>query len=152
MGAVEHIGRMLGGAEVELTLFRVIRTRTPEASGREDSKARSDEESALWRAFEKSCEILEKGVFRHDQISTKVLFGVAARSGSIIAQATNAGYGTIVLGRRGHTEVGDFSMGRVTNKVIQLAGGVNALGGQLKPPLRHREKQANRPKLQDSMP
>ncbi len=124
MRAVEHIGRMLSGSNVELTLFRVIRSRKSEVAGQEDSKAKSDEESTLRRAFEKAFEILEKNGISHDQISTKILSGVATRSGCIIAQATNGGYGTIVLGRRGHTEVGEFSMGRVTNKVIQLAGKV----------------------------
>ncbi len=124
MRAVEHIGRMLGGTKVELTLFRVVRTRKSDVAGQEDSKVKSDEDSALLRAFEKASAILEKNGIDHDQISTKVLSGVATRSGCIIAQATNGGYGTIVLGRRGHTEVGEFSMGRVTNKVIQLAGKV----------------------------
>jgi hypothetical protein len=34
----------------------------------------------------------------------------------------NGGYGTIVMGRKGYSEVGEFELGRVTNKVIQLAG------------------------------
>jgi len=51
----------------------------------------------------------------------KVISGVATRSGTIIAQAVSGSCGTIIIGRRGHSGIGEFHMGRVTNKVIQLA-------------------------------
>jgi nucleotide-binding universal stress UspA family protein len=131
MRAVEHIASMVGGSNLELTLFRVVRSLKSNVAeqdekdvGQHDSKAESDEEAASHAIFEKAAQILEKAGITQDQITTKVVSGVATRSGSIIAQATSGGYGTIVLGRRGHSEVGDFYMGRVTNKVIQLAGKV----------------------------
>jgi hypothetical protein len=36
-------------------------------------------------------------------------------------EATKGGYGTIVVGRRGVSKVYEFLMGRVSNKVIQMA-------------------------------
>lgn len=112
MRAVEHIARVVGGSKIEVTLLRVIRGPL------------SNDELTLDEIFQKASQLLEKGGIIRDQISTKVVSGVATRSGSIIAQATSGGYGTVVLGRRGHTKVEDFYMGRVTNKVIQLGGKV----------------------------
>lgn len=56
-----------------------------------------------------------------DRIATRIVTGVRSRAAAIIGEANTNGYGTIVVGRRGVTEVADFSMGRVTNKLIQLA-------------------------------
>ncbi len=123
---VEHIGNMVGNANVEVTLFRVIRSlkqdeKFLEALGQDTSKAKAAEEAITRDIFEKAFQILEKAGMKHDQITAKVVTGVATRSGSIIAQASSGKYGTIVVGRKGHSKVGDFYMGRVTNKVVQLA-------------------------------
>ncbi|SHO48430.1 universal stress protein [Desulfopila aestuarii] len=56
-----------------------------------------------------------------DRIATRIATGVRSRAASIIDEAQKEGCGTIVVGRRGVTEVSDFSMGRVTNKLVQLA-------------------------------
>lgn len=129
MRGVEHIGSMVGNANVEVTLFRVIRSlkqdeKFLESLGQDTSKAKAAEESITRGIFEKAFQILEQAGMKHDQITAKVVTGVATRSGSIIAQATSGKYGTIVVGRKGHSRVGDFYMGRVTNKVVQLAGKV----------------------------
>jgi nucleotide-binding universal stress UspA family protein len=47
--------------------------------------------------------------------------GASSRAGAIAAEARQNGYGTIVMGRRGHSRVRDFFIGRVTNKVIHVA-------------------------------
>ena len=39
----------------------------------------------------------------------------------LLDEAAKGGYGTIVLGRRGISRTEQFLMGRVSNKVIQLA-------------------------------
>lgn len=131
MRAVEHVGSMVGGANLELTLFHVIRrleSKLPgkdekffEPVGKDDSTQEYKDELAIRAVFEKAYKVLEEAGFNQEQITTKIISGVATRSGSIVAQAMNGGYGTIVLGRRGHSKVGEFYMGRVTNKVIQLA-------------------------------
>jgi len=48
-------------------------------------------------------------------------FIIISRAAAIVQEAKQNGYGTIVVGRRGITEVAEFSMGRVTNKLTQLA-------------------------------
>lgn len=137
MRAVQHLGSMVGGANLELTLFHVIRSpelKLPEQDekflesvAKDDSIEKSNKESAIRAVFEKASQVLEKAGVNRDQISTKIISGLATRSGSIVAQAMNGGYGTIVLGRRGHSNVGEFYMGRVANKVVQLANKMTVL-------------------------
>jgi nucleotide-binding universal stress UspA family protein len=132
--AVEHVGKMLSGTDFDLTLLRVVRSTGSQLSGkgdgaalaadRDDSESGVDSDAFSHEIFGRAAKILLEAGFSQDRITAKVISGVATRSGSIIAQATAGGYGTIVMGRRGHSRVGEFSMGRVTNKVIQLAGRV----------------------------
>jgi nucleotide-binding universal stress UspA family protein len=64
---------------------------------------------------------LEKIGFSRDRVTTKIVTGVASRAKAIVEEAKAGGYGTIVVGRRGLSRVEEFFMGRVSNKVIQLA-------------------------------
>ena len=64
---------------------------------------------------------LEKSGFKPNQLSAKIITGEESRAGAIIQEARQGGYGTIVTGRRGLSEVKEFSMGRVSNKLIYLA-------------------------------
>lgn len=70
--------------------------------------------------FEKSRKQLVESGCPAENISQKVVTGVSSRAKAIVEEATSNGYGTIVLGRRGHSHVKDFFMGRVSNKVVQL--------------------------------
>jgi nucleotide-binding universal stress UspA family protein len=55
------------------------------------------------------------------RISTKIRTSGSSRAGSVIEEAEEGGYGTIVVGRRGHSRVEEFLMGRVSRKVLNLA-------------------------------
>lgn len=132
LNAVKYAGRMVSGAEVSVTLFQVIRSFDFKLPGSDDHFFRPPE-GASWpnesreaqtvrTAFENAFEALTAAGVDADRITTKIVSGVATRSGTIIAQAMTGGYGTIVIGRKGHSRVGEFHMGRVTNKVVQLAG------------------------------
>ena len=80
-----------------------------------------DIEGPVEAFLEKAVGRLEKAGLRPDQISTKTASGVASRAKAIVEEAKNGGYGTIVVGRRGLSRVEEFFMGRVSNKVMQLA-------------------------------
>ena len=56
------------------------------------------------------------------RISEKVLRGSSNPANAILEEAEAGGYDTIVVGRRGLSKVQEFFMGRVSNKIIQLAG------------------------------
>lgn len=132
MRAVAHVGEMVGGTDAEVTLFHVMRSvyaappaGTPDALEETGSPVvpvvESREETAVRNAFEKATGMLLQAGVQAERITSKLMKGVATRSGSIATQAMAGGYSTIVMGRRGHSKVGEFHMGRVTNKVIQLA-------------------------------
>ncbi|MFH1480427.1 MAG: universal stress protein, partial [Pseudomonadota bacterium] len=59
--------------------------------------------------------------FESRQVTNKIIQGVESRAAAIVQEAREGGYGTIVVGRRGVSMVKDFFIGRVSNKVIQLA-------------------------------
>ncbi len=136
MKCVEHAGKMLADTDAEFTLFHVLRDYDFRLSENEDDLV-TDMEKSRW--FKITDEELGKARKKmHDtmleakdrlvqlgvsagRINTKVLSGMATRGGSIAAQALLGGYGTIMIGRRGLSEVGEFNMGRVCHKVVQLA-------------------------------
>ena len=56
-----------------------------------------------------------------NMVSTQIVTGSVSRAGAIADKVKQEDFGTIVMGRRGHSNVRDFFIGRVTNKVIQIA-------------------------------
>ena len=55
------------------------------------------------------------------RIKTKIVPGVYSRAAAIFGEAQEENCGTIVVGRRGLSRVEEFYIGRVSNKVLQLA-------------------------------
>ena len=76
---------------------------------------------AMHAVMQRAVGELEKAGIASDRITTKIMTGMASRAGAIMAQAILGGYCTIIIGRRGLSQVSEFSMGRVCNKVIQLS-------------------------------
>jgi len=68
-------------------------------------------------------DILVKAGIPQARISTQIITGVASRSEAIVKEAGQRGCGTIAVGRRGHSRVSDFFMGRVGFKVVQMSRG-----------------------------
>jgi nucleotide-binding universal stress UspA family protein len=119
MGTVDYVATMVDGTDWGITLFHVIRGldfMLPEAG-----EMLQDIEGAVKAFLERAVGRLEKAGLRPDHISTKTVSGVASRAKAIIEEANNGGYGTIVVGRRGLSRVEEFFIGRVSNKVMQLA-------------------------------
>lgn len=126
--AVRHAGKMFNRGKNSITLFHAIRGITPSAEGVEDIFPESyrqqlleDAEREIHPAFKSAENILADLDISPDRISTKIVTSVISRAEAVIIEAKNGGYGTIVTGRRGISAVADFSMGRVTNKLTQLA-------------------------------
>jgi nucleotide-binding universal stress UspA family protein len=112
MRAVDYVGTMVS-ADLEVTLFHAVRALGEEIF----HKAEESMESV----FEEATSRLEKAGFGRNQIATRMATGVLSRAGAIIQDALKGGYGTIVVGRRGLSYVEEFSMGRVSNKIIHMA-------------------------------
>ena len=71
--------------------------------------------------FIEPVKILEQAGFEPDNISTKTVTGASSRAGAIVDAAHKGGWATIVVGRRGLSEISEFFMGRVSNKVVHAA-------------------------------
>jgi nucleotide-binding universal stress UspA family protein len=123
--AIDFVGSTMGGFGFKVKLIYVIRGKENDdpdtlrlySPARYTETTRKQMTTDLALAGEK---LVELG-FKPHQISTELVSGVASRARAIVAEAKQNGYGTIVMGRRGHSRVRDFFIGRVTNKVIHLA-------------------------------
>jgi len=112
MRAVDYVGTMVS-TYLKVTLYHAVRAPDEEIS----HKAAE----AMKPVFEKATNRLEDAGFGHNQITAKTAMGVLSRAGALVHYALKGGYGTIVVGRRGLSEVEEFSMGRVSNKIIHMA-------------------------------
>jgi nucleotide-binding universal stress UspA family protein len=125
MQAVDIVGSTLGSFDYEVRLVHVIRGNgetLPEFhhifSSKEYTKIIKKEISAEFNIAK--TKLVNSG-FKAKNISTKIIKGVHSRAKAINIEAKQEDYGTIVMGRRGHSRVRDFFIGRVTNKVIHMA-------------------------------
>jgi nucleotide-binding universal stress UspA family protein len=116
MRAVDFAAGMLGGSDCRIELLHVVR-----AEDREYAEMLRKEIS---EGIEKARASLEQSGFRPESLSSRIVSGEQSRAGAIIEEARREGYGTIVVGRRGLSEVSEFSLGRVSNKVVYLARGL----------------------------
>jgi nucleotide-binding universal stress UspA family protein len=112
MRAVDYVGTM-ASANLEVTLFHAVRAL--------DEEIYHKAEESMESVFEEATGRLEKAGFGRNQVTTRMATGVLSRAGAIIEEALKGGYGTIVVGRRGLSHVEEFSMGRVSNKIIHMA-------------------------------
>lgn len=126
--AVDHTGTLFNHDNNFITLFHAIRGITVSSEGMEDifpeayrQQLMGDAEREIQPALQIAIDHLENMDISPERISTKIITSVRSRAVAIVQEAKQSGYGTIVVGRRGITEVAEFSMGRVTNKLTQLA-------------------------------
>lgn len=135
MKAVDYVGSMLDGSESEVLLFHAVRGFDifQRGSGKsfvpnhdKDWIERAEKElteasKAIEPAFEAAEKRLVAAGLATNKVSHKVVTGVGSRAGAVVAEAQQGGFDTIVVGRRGLSRVQEFFMGRVSNKVIQMA-------------------------------
>ncbi len=135
MKAVDYVGSMLDGSESQVLLFHAVRgfdifqrghgkSFVPEHN--KDWIERAEKElneagKAIEPVFEEAKQRLVSAGLSADKISNKVVTGVGSRAGAIVSEAQQEGFDTIVVGRRGLSRVQEFFMGRVSNKIIQMA-------------------------------
>jgi nucleotide-binding universal stress UspA family protein len=111
---VDYLGETLRNCDCDLTLIHVIRS--------EEKDFVEKAEKRMTPAFAMARSHLESWGFDPAHVSTKIITGAVSRAGSIVREAEKGGYGTIAVGRRGLSQAREFAFGRVSNKVVQLAG------------------------------
>jgi nucleotide-binding universal stress UspA family protein len=124
--AVDHAAFMLYGTDCPVTLFYSKRNLMRFFS-REAVETVSGLES-MWRSaagreiapyMQKAKEMLIKAGLDKSKISSRIVDGGRSAAADILDIARKSGCGTIVLGRRGATNVEDYTLGSVSRKVLQ---------------------------------
>ena len=82
------------------------------------TKTASKEIASVLKAAQ--IKLIDMGL-KTNKVSTQIVENAISRAATIVDRAKQEDFGTIVMGRRGHTHVRDFFIGRVTNKVIHMA-------------------------------
>ena len=136
MLAVDYVAKALGGLPaIEVTLFHVVRgfdvlhhtvgKPSPSASDKEwrESLEKELEEAGrgIEPVFAEATKRLLKAGLAPARVNEKVVKGPGSPAGAILEEAEKGDYDTIVVGRRGLSRVQEFFIGRVSNKIIQLA-------------------------------
>jgi len=123
---VDHAGFMLSGTDCPVTLFyskrNLLRFFSSEAiepvSGLESIwKSAAGREIAPY--MEKANEMLINAGVDKSKISIRIVDGGRSAAFDILDAARQLDCGTIVMGRRGVTNVKDYTLGSVSRKVLQ---------------------------------
>ncbi|OQX62964.1 MAG: hypothetical protein B5M55_07550 [Desulfococcus sp. 4484_242] len=114
MKAVDCVSTVFAEAGHDINLTHVMR--------QEEKQRIAISERFMGEAFDQAVERLTAAGVPRDRITTQIVAGAPSRAEAVVMEADQGGYGTIVAGRRGMSEVADFSMGAVCNKIVQLAG------------------------------
>jgi nucleotide-binding universal stress UspA family protein len=124
MRAVNCAGTFLGASDFNVCLLHVIRWSETAAPDHQrlfsSQKYVDDAKIDILSRFDEAKAILVHAGFAESRVSTKLIVGAQSRAAAIVNEAKKQNYGTIVMGRRGLSQVRSFFIGRVTNKVIHL--------------------------------
>jgi len=127
--AADHAGFMLAGTDCQVTLFhskRHLRRFVPqeviEAAPELEELWRNKAGEQIGPFIEKGKDLLIQAGLREEQIRTKVVDGSRSAAADILKETRSNNFGTIVLGRKGHSSVKEYLMGSTTSKVLQDSG------------------------------
>jgi nucleotide-binding universal stress UspA family protein len=84
-----------------------------------EQKILEDTRKAIEPHLENARNRLVAAGYAVDNVVFKIVSGVASRAGALLAEAEDNLCGTVVIGRKGVSQIEDFNIGRVCHKVIQ---------------------------------
>jgi len=128
MKGVDFVCSMLPGKERVITLCLLVRSLG--IHSKSELLFSVEQENAWLRAMSSHIEpsfpeaesrLIDAG-FHPDHVYIRILENIRSRAEGIKKTAETGGFGTIVVGRRGLSVVKEFTMGRVSRKVLHMAG------------------------------
>lgn len=124
--AVDFTANVVGNSQCRIVLCSVLRDfENPNLSGEGENTGTKEYVKSFFNtmqsAIDDAAEKLKAAGIASERIQRKIITGTKTRAGSIAKAAEEEGCDTIVLGRRGNSNVEDFSIGRVPWKVIHAA-------------------------------
>ena len=121
MRAVRYTADMMAHTNCRILLCSIMRTTVTDAASQgKDPFA----DLALWAhdklssALAEAKEILIQAGIPEDRIETRIVQGAKSRAGALLDTARATECDTIVMGRRGMSDVESFDMGRIPRKII----------------------------------
>lgn len=123
--AASFVAKHLSSSNPAVTLAHVVRN--PERLAPEllseayTQRLIESARSAILPVFNKVTKSLTAAGIKPSQINTKVITGVGSRAGALLEEARHGMFGSLVIGRRGVSEVVQFQMGRVAAKLTQIS-------------------------------
>lgn len=127
-GAVRYAARVLGSSDCHFVLANVVRGFQPETAKAASSSATPapllvrEVESSM--VLEDARDLLIDSGVDPDAVTLKRVTGTDSRAGALIRTAGEHGCDTVILGRRGWSDVAEFSIGRVAWKSLHTAAGM----------------------------
>jgi len=128
MKCVSSVGSMLNNTDCEIMICNIIRSLGTAWQGFDNpsfSEIGTDwteiNRKKIEPAIEEAKRKLVSAGIASSKISGKILTEKSSRAGSIIMEAKEGGFGTIVIGRRGLSAVEEFFIGRVSRKILHMA-------------------------------
>lgn len=125
---IEVFSRIISDAVQEITICHIVRPLGLEQSTGHNLFSTKHENSWLDENTRKivpriveTKKVFSREGFSTDRFYTPILKEKTSRADGIMGEVRSMDIGTIVAGRRGLTEVEDFSMGRVTRKLLYMA-------------------------------
>jgi nucleotide-binding universal stress UspA family protein len=126
--SVDHAGFMLAGTQSRITLMHVAYSMlrffpkevVQEIGDLEDTWSQ-ETNKAIQPSLEKARDMLIQAGISPDKIDVKVVDGGRRLAKILLDEAQKRKAGTIVLGRRGKKDVGDYTMGSTTRKIFNQA-------------------------------
>ncbi len=128
MRAVDHAGFLLSGTDVNVTVFhskrdlkRYVPAEVLEEFPGVQKFWQKKAADVVAPYMKKAREMLIRAGLSENQISVKMVDGTRSAARDILEEAEESAIGTIVLGKKGHSNVKDYSMGSTTKKVLDRA-------------------------------
>jgi len=128
MRAVEHAGFLLAGCDLSVTVFhskRDLRRFVPKEVVQEFPSVQK-----FWQKkagdvvapyIKKARAMLIQAGLDENRISVKLVDGSRSAARDILEEAEENAIGTVILGRKGYSNVKDYSMGSTTKKILDRA-------------------------------
>ncbi len=135
MRTVDYVGKMLNKSDVEIVLINVVRGMDIIEQGVLDigihghSNLMEEAKKRMTPVFDEAKNRLITAGVNLGRIKTSLLnqdsritgFDVRSRAGTIVEVARYDAFGTIAVGRRGISKAEEFFIGRVSNKILNMA-------------------------------
>jgi nucleotide-binding universal stress UspA family protein len=126
--AANFVGKHLSASDPAVTLAHVVRN--PEPTNPEFSsepyiqKIIENAQNSITPIFTKVKKSLVNAGIKQSKISTNIITGASSRAGALLNEARHGMTGSLVIGRRGLSEVVQFQMGRVAAKLTQISNDI----------------------------